>query len=87
MQSELNAGFSEMNGNGYMEVHYVNSDGNFPYTGTESFVNFFEDHTHMPMNCVPAAPMHHQVQLSMVFCLGSVLDLYLKVNERDVYIC
>ncbi|XP_059443403.1 E3 ubiquitin-protein ligase BIG BROTHER [Corylus avellana] len=47
-----------MNGNGQMEVHYINTG--FPYTVTESFMNFFEDLTHVPVNYGHAVPMHDQ---------------------------
>ncbi|GMY22416.1 E3 ubiquitin-protein ligase BIG BROTHER-like [Fagus crenata] len=47
-----------MNGNGQMEVHYINTG--FPYTVAESFMNFFEDLTHVPMNYGHAVPMHDQ---------------------------
>jgi E3 ubiquitin-protein ligase BIG BROTHER-like protein len=50
-----------MNGNGQMEVHYINTG--FPYTITESFMNFFDDLTHVPVNYGHAVPMHDQVFL------------------------
>ena len=37
-----------MNGNRQMEVHYI--DIGFPYTATESFMDFFEGLTHVPVN-------------------------------------
>lgn len=48
-----------MNANGQMEVHYINTG--CPYTVTESFMNFFEGLTHMPVNYGHAVPMHDQV--------------------------
>lgn len=48
-----------MNANGQMEVHYINTG--CPYTVTESFMNFFEGLTHVPVNYGHAVPMHDQV--------------------------
>lgn len=48
-----------MNGHGQMEVHYINTG--FPYTVTESFMNFFEGLTHVPAHYGNAVPMHDQV--------------------------
>lgn len=47
-----------MNANGQMEVHYINTG--CPYTVTESFMNFFEGLTHVPVNYGHAVPMHDQ---------------------------
>ncbi|XP_040991163.1 E3 ubiquitin-protein ligase BIG BROTHER-like isoform X3 [Juglans microcarpa x Juglans regia] len=47
-----------MNGNGQMEVHYINTG--FPYTVTESFMNFFEGLTHVPINYGHTLPTHDQ---------------------------
>ncbi|XP_044492492.1 E3 ubiquitin-protein ligase BIG BROTHER [Mangifera indica] len=47
-----------MNGNRQMEVHYI--DTGFPYTVTESFMDFFEGLTHVPVNYPQAAPIHDQ---------------------------
>ncbi|KAG6792911.1 hypothetical protein POTOM_002074 [Populus tomentosa] len=47
-----------MNGNRQMEVHYMNTD--FPYTTTESFMDFFEAVTHAPVNYAHNGPMHDQ---------------------------
>ncbi|KAB1224732.1 E3 ubiquitin ligase BIG BROTHER [Morella rubra] len=41
-----------------MEVHYINTG--FPYTVTESFMNFFEGLTHVPAHYGNAVPMHEQ---------------------------
>jgi len=48
-----------MNGNRQMEVHYINTG--FPYTTTESFMDFFEGLTHAPVNYAHTGPMHDQV--------------------------
>jgi E3 ubiquitin-protein ligase BIG BROTHER-like protein len=42
-----------------MEVHYINTG--FPYTTTESFMDFFEGLTHAPVNYAHTGPMHDQV--------------------------
>ena len=42
-----------------MEVHYINTG--FPYTITESFMDFFEDLTHVPVNYAQVESMHNQV--------------------------
>ncbi|KAG5238489.1 hypothetical protein OIU76_014959 [Salix suchowensis] len=47
-----------MNGNRQMEVHYINTG--FPYTSTESFMDFFEGLTHAPVNYAHTGPMHDQ---------------------------
>ncbi|PQP95613.1 E3 ubiquitin ligase BIG BROTHER isoform X1 [Prunus yedoensis var. nudiflora] len=47
-----------MNGNGQMDVHYIDTD--FPYTPTESFMDFFGGVTHVPMDYGHALPMHDQ---------------------------
>ncbi|KAK9283048.1 hypothetical protein L1049_011276 [Liquidambar formosana] len=47
-----------MNGNRQMEVHYINTG--CPYTVTESFMDFFEGLTHVPVNYAHAQPMHDQ---------------------------
>ncbi|KAJ6905351.1 hypothetical protein NC652_023181 [Populus alba x Populus x berolinensis] len=47
-----------MNGNRQMEVHYINTG--FPYTTTESFMDFFEGLTHAPVNYAHTGPMHDQ---------------------------
>ncbi|KAG2671567.1 hypothetical protein I3760_13G004000 [Carya illinoinensis] len=47
-----------MNGNGQMEVHYINTG--FPYTVTESFMNFFEGLTHVPINYGHTLPTQDQ---------------------------
>ncbi|KAF7836037.1 E3 ubiquitin-protein ligase BIG BROTHER-like [Senna tora] len=41
-----------------MEVHFI--DTGFPYTVTESFMDFFEGLTHVPMNYAHAGPMTDQ---------------------------
>lgn len=50
-----------MNGNRQMEVHYINTG--FPYTITESFMDFFEGLGHVPVNYAQAEAMHNQVLL------------------------
>lgn len=45
-----------MNGNTQMEVHYI--DTGFPYTATESFMDFFEGLT---LNYTHSELMHDQV--------------------------
>ncbi|KAK2994817.1 hypothetical protein RJ640_015776 [Escallonia rubra] len=45
-----------MNGNPQMEVHYTNTG--FPYTATESFMDFFDGFNHPPANYALAGPMH-----------------------------
>lgn len=56
-----------MNDNRQMEVHYI--DTGFPYTVTESFMDFFEGLTHVPVNYTHAGPMTDQVVLiSFFFC-------------------
>lgn len=62
---------ANMNGNGQMEVHYI--DTGFPYTATESFMDFFEGLTHAPVNYGHAMPVHDQACslffiYSMLFC-------------------
>ncbi|XVF33738.1 hypothetical protein REPUB_Repub17cG0194400 [Reevesia pubescens] len=47
-----------MNGNKQMEVHYI--DTGFPYTATQSFMDFFEGLTHVPPNYTHAGMMHDQ---------------------------
>ncbi|XWS35505.1 hypothetical protein CRYUN_Cryun20dG0003000 [Craigia yunnanensis] len=47
-----------MNGNRQMEVHYI--DTGFPYTATESFMDFFEGLTHVPVTYTHAGLMHDQ---------------------------
>ncbi|EOX96697.1 hypothetical protein QUC31_005705 [Theobroma cacao] len=47
-----------MNGNRQMEVHYI--DTGFPYTATESFMDFFEGLTHVPVNYTHTVPMQDQ---------------------------
>lgn len=49
---------AKMNGNGQMDVQYIDTD--FPYTPTESFMDFFGGVTHVPMNYGHAMPMHDQ---------------------------
>lgn len=44
-----------------MEVHYINTG--FPYTITESFMDFFEGLGHVPVNYAQAEAMHNQVLL------------------------
>ncbi|CAK9139348.1 unnamed protein product [Ilex paraguariensis] len=41
-----------------MEMHYINTG--FPYTVTESFMDFFEGLTHVPAHYPYIAPMHDQ---------------------------
>ena len=48
-----------MNGNRQMEMHYI--DTGFPYTATESFMDFFEGLTHVPLNYSHSGLMHDQV--------------------------
>lgn len=48
-----------MDGNRQMEMHYMNTG--FPYTATESFTDFFDGLTHMPVNYPHAGPIHDQV--------------------------
>ena len=45
-----------------MEVHYINTG--FPYTVTESFMDFFEGLTHAPVHYAHAGHMLDQVQVS-----------------------
>ncbi|XVF73636.1 hypothetical protein PTKIN_Ptkin12aG0218000 [Pterospermum kingtungense] len=47
-----------MNGNRQMEVHYI--DTGFPYTATESFMDFFEGLTHVPLNYTHSGLMYDQ---------------------------
>lgn len=47
-----------MNGNGQMEVHYINTG--CPYTATESFMDFFEGLTHPHANYAHAGLMQDQ---------------------------
>ncbi|GMI74134.1 ENHANCER1 OF DA1, BIG BROTHER [Hibiscus trionum] len=47
-----------MNENRQMEVHFI--DTGFPYTATESFMDFFEGLTHVPVNYSHAGLMHDQ---------------------------
>lgn len=56
---------AKMNGNGQMDVHYIDTD--FPYTPTESFMDFFGGVTHVPMNYGHAMPMHDQARLIYPF--------------------
>ncbi|KAJ9558372.1 hypothetical protein OSB04_012986 [Centaurea solstitialis] len=46
------------NGNRQMEVHYANTG--FPYTATESFMDFFDGISHQPIHYAHSAPMHDQ---------------------------
>ncbi|PON81354.1 43kDa postsynaptic protein [Trema orientale] len=51
-----------MNGNRPMEVHYI--DTGFPYTATESFMDFFEGLTHVPpLNYAHPPTLHDQESL------------------------
>lgn len=68
-----------MNGNGQMEVHYINTG--FPYTVTESFMNFFEGLTHVPLNYGHAVPMHDQV-----FLVVQCLQLYVPFGCSCIWI-
>lgn len=63
-----------MNANGQMEVHYINTG--CPYTVTESFMNFFEGLTHMPVNYGHAVPMHDQVYLICPITLFMLLEVF-----------
>lgn len=47
-----------MNGNVQMEVHHI--DTGLPYSATESFMDFFEGLTHVPLNYSHAGLMHDQ---------------------------
>ncbi|XP_038722518.1 E3 ubiquitin-protein ligase BIG BROTHER-like isoform X2 [Tripterygium wilfordii] len=47
-----------MNGSRQMEVHYI--DNGCPYIVTESFVDFFEDLTHLPPYYSPTGPIVDQ---------------------------
>ncbi|XP_059649105.1 E3 ubiquitin-protein ligase BIG BROTHER isoform X4 [Cornus florida] len=47
-----------MNGNQQLEVHYINTG--FPYTNTESFMDFFEGLTHAPVHYAHAGPLLDQ---------------------------
>ncbi|KAG8646316.1 E3 ubiquitin-protein ligase BIG BROTHER isoform X2 [Manihot esculenta] len=49
-----------MNANSQMEVHYINTG--FPYTVTESFMDFFEGLTHVPVHYDHTGTVHDQVQ-------------------------
>lgn len=51
----------KMNANRQMEVHYINTG--CPYTITESFMDFFEGLSHVPVNYAQAQPMHDQENL------------------------
>lgn len=64
-----------MNANGQMEVHYINTG--CPYTVTESFMNFFEGLTHMPVNYGHAVPMHDQVYFFFFLKKSSNLDIHI----------
>lgn len=61
---------SNMNDGRQMEVHYI--DTGFPYTVTQSFMDFFEGLTHVPLNYAPPAggSMLDQVLfgLLVIFC-------------------
>ncbi|KAL5543399.1 hypothetical protein UlMin_007183 [Ulmus minor] len=50
-----------MNGNSQMEVHYI--DTGFPYTTTESFMDFFEGLTHVPVGYAHPGPLLDQESL------------------------
>lgn len=50
-----------MNANSQMEVHYINTG--FPYTVTESFMDFFEGLTHVPVHYDHTGTVHDQVQV------------------------
>ncbi|KAJ8748830.1 hypothetical protein K2173_011388 [Erythroxylum novogranatense] len=50
-----------MNGNRQMEAHYINTG--FPYSATESFVDFFEGLTHVPGHYAHTGPLHDQLLL------------------------
>ncbi|XP_022735368.1 E3 ubiquitin ligase BIG BROTHER-like [Durio zibethinus] len=50
-----------MNMNSQMEVHHL--DTGFPYTATESFMDFFDGPTHVPGNYPHAGLMHDQENL------------------------
>ncbi|KAJ9174488.1 hypothetical protein P3X46_013126 [Hevea brasiliensis] len=47
-----------MNGNRQMEVHFINTG--FPYTVTESFMDFSEGLTHVPVHYAHTGPVHDQ---------------------------
>ncbi|KAA8520251.1 hypothetical protein F0562_014507 [Nyssa sinensis] len=47
-----------MNENRQMEVHYINTG--FPYTATESFLDFFDGLTQEPFHYAHTGPMHDQ---------------------------
>ncbi|KAK6928716.1 Zinc finger, RING-type [Dillenia turbinata] len=51
---------NQMNGSSsrQMEVHYINTG--FPYTVTESFMDFFEGLSHLPVNYAHLPPIHDQ---------------------------
>lgn len=55
----------EMNGDGHMEIQYINTG--FPYSVTESFMDFFEGFTHVPANYTNFAPMFDQVGFFLTF--------------------
>ncbi|PKI31664.1 E3 ubiquitin-protein ligase BIG BROTHER [Punica granatum] len=59
-----------MSGNGQMEAHYVNNG--FPYSNTESFMDFFEGLAHFPANVANFGPMHDQE--SAYWCMN--MNLY-----------
>lgn len=53
-----------MNGNRQMEVHYI--DTGFPYTATESFMDFFEGLTHVPLSYAHI-PGHVHDQVLLIY--------------------
>lgn len=59
-----------------MEVHYI--DTGFPYTPTESFMDFFEGLTHAPVNYGHAMPMHDQA------CLVFPSRVFMLLLESDI---
>ncbi|KAE8720793.1 E3 ubiquitin ligase BIG BROTHER [Hibiscus syriacus] len=79
-----------MNGNRQMEVHFI--DTGFPYTATESFMDFFEGLAHVPVNYSHAGLMHDQENMYWSMSMnaykfgvsdpGSTLYCPNKVNDH-----
>lgn len=68
-----------------MEVHYINTG--FPYTITESFMDFFEDLTHVPVNYAQVETMHNQVRLiSTIHAFIEKWEKKMKRKENKVCI-
>ncbi|KAL6129910.1 hypothetical protein ACLB2K_068292 [Fragaria x ananassa] len=68
-----------MNGNGQMEVHYI--DTGFPYPATESFMDFFDGLTHVPLNYGHPMPVHDQA--CSLFFIYSMEAAYWSMNMNS----